>query len=142
LYYNVKFIKDSVYFLLTIRTAPEGRVMSHPRSPSSPQPAAGGAIILPFPARAASRRSPPVRPDEDRLTRALASLDAALTEQRQAVAAWRDSLHALRQTTEGLGSSLRRYDGVLGTLNDRVAGLNTQARQLERWADKALQSPG
>jgi hypothetical protein len=37
-----------------------------------------------------------------------------------------------------LGDSLQRYHGSLDTLNSRVAGLHTQAVQLERIADAAM----
>jgi hypothetical protein len=76
----------------------------------------------------------------DRLTRALAALDAALNEQRAAMAGWRDTLEQLRKTTTGLGLSMQRYSRALGKLGDDVAELNAGATRLERWADGAMRS--
>jgi hypothetical protein len=63
------------------------------------------------------------------------SLNAALAEQRVAMAGWRIALGELKTTTSGLGDSLQRYRANLGILGDRVSALQTQARCLERWAD-------
>lgn len=94
--------------------------------------AAADAVLQPAPDSALSE-SP-----QERLARALASLDAALTEQRTAMAGWRDALDQLRKSTNGLGLSIQRYQRTLGKLGDDVAALNTQAVRLERWADGAL----
>ncbi len=91
------------------------------------------ADIIPFPVRAQAAE---IRP-EDRLTRALASLNAAMEEQRVAVAAWREALGALKTTTTGLSDSLQRYRSNLDTLSGSVSSLHDKARSLEQWADAA-----
>ena len=75
---------------------------------------------------------------QERLTRALASLDAALAEQRIAMSGWRESLDHLRKATTGLGLSMQRYHRTLGKLGTDVSDLHAKSVQLERWADKAL----
>ncbi len=74
---------------------------------------------------------------EQRLNRALTSLNTALAEQRAAVAAWRDRLVTLRTTTARLADSLQRYRVNLDKLNDSVSMLSDNARSLETWADGA-----
>ena len=91
------------------------------------------ADIIPFPVRVQPEE---IRP-EDRLTRALASLNAAMEEQRVAVAAWRDALGELKATTTGLSDSLQRYRSSLSTLSGSVSSLHDKARSLEQWADAA-----
>jgi len=92
------------------------------------------ATIIPFPAS----RPADTGAGDDRLRRALAALDAALTAQRAAVADWRQSLAQLGETMQGLGASLHRYRGNLLRVEVQVGGLNKQAVALEAWADKAL----
>jgi hypothetical protein len=94
------------------------------------------AEIIAFPAR----RNPAAPPQSgaDRLTRALHDLDAALSEQRASIAAWRASLAELKLTVSGLGNDMRRYAGALDRLHDGVAQVNGEARQLEAWADGVL----
>lgn len=75
---------------------------------------------------------------EERLRRALAALDAAVTGQRAAVAEWRQSLEQLGTTMSGLGTSVGRYRDSLTNLEGQVGSLNRQAVALERWADQAL----
>jgi ABC-type transporter Mla subunit MlaD len=98
------------------------------------------AEIIPFPVLQAARPSAvvPGTAAEDRLQRALAALDAAVTGQRAAVAEWRRSLEHLGATMNGLGTSLGRYRDSLTHLEDQVGSLNGQALALEQWADKAL----
>jgi hypothetical protein len=97
------------------------------------QPTPVTADIIPFP----SHR--PVKEDgQERLRRALAGLDNAIAGQRTAVATWRGALTDLSTVVSSLGDSLHRYHGSLDTLNSRVAGLHTQAVQLERIADAAM----
>ena len=91
------------------------------------------AEIIPFP----SRPKPEPQPDE-RLSRALESLNAALAEQRVAVAAWRGALEELRASTTGLGESLQKYRTNLGALSGSVAALQANAQSLEQWADGGL----
>ena len=101
------------------------------------------AQIIPFPSRVpvAAAAAPAVAaPDpQERLARALTALDAALSEQRTAMAGWRDSLDQLRKTTNGLGLTMQRYHQTLGKLGSDVTALNQQARKLEAWADNVLQ---
>ena len=75
---------------------------------------------------------------EDRLQRALAALDAAVTGQRAAVAEWRQSLEQLGSTMKGLGISLGQYRDSLTDLEGQVGSLNHQAVEMERLADQAL----
>jgi hypothetical protein len=93
------------------------------------------AEIIPFPTR---QVAPPVESPHERLTRALAKLNAALTEQRHAVAAWRGALGELKTTAAGLGESLQRYQHSLGALGDGVAALNTRATALRDWAEDTV----
>jgi septal ring factor EnvC (AmiA/AmiB activator) len=91
------------------------------------------ATIIPFPVRP---KAGPAAPQE-RLTRALESLNAALADQKTAIAAWRLVLGELKSTTTGLDDSLRRYRKTLWTLDTSVAALRAKARSLEQWADGA-----
>lgn len=91
------------------------------------------AQIIAFPVRAK-----PAPPAEDRLARALASLNAALAEQSEAVAKWRGALAELKTTTGALSQSLQRYNTSLGTLSDGVSALHHKAKSLEQWADRAI----
>jgi hypothetical protein len=75
---------------------------------------------------------------QERLQRALSSLNDALAGQRAAVAAWRSALGDLAGAVSGIDDSLRRYRGSLDSLASRVTGLRAQAAQLERTADAAL----
>jgi septal ring factor EnvC (AmiA/AmiB activator) len=65
------------------------------------------------------------------------SLNAALADQKTAIAAWRQVLGELKSTTTGLDDSLRRYRKTLWTLDTSVASLRAKARSLEQWADGA-----
>jgi ABC-type transporter Mla subunit MlaD len=102
------------------------------------------AEIIPFRAAQTAQPSPavpgpalPGSAGEDRLQRALAALDAAVTGQRAAVAEWRRSLEQLGATMNGLGASLGRYRDSLTKLERQVDALNGQAVALEQWADQA-----
>lgn len=94
------------------------------------------AEIIPFPIRPGARTAG--NDAQERLARALASLDTALSEQRSAMAGWRESLDHLRKATTGLGLSMQRYHRTLGKLGTDVADLHAQAVRLERWADDAM----
>lgn len=107
------------------------------------------AQIIPFPINAEARSSQSVHvattaeprakdAQQERLSRALASLDAALAEQRVAMSGWRESIDHLRKATTGLGLSMQRYHRTLGKLGTDVSDLHAKSVQLERWADKAL----
>jgi hypothetical protein len=90
--------------------------------------------VIPFPVR-----SKPAEPEpKDRLARALESLNAAMAEQKAALAAWRGALGALQTSTSGLGESLQRYQSSLGTLAGNVEALHDRAVTMEEWADGVL----
>jgi ABC-type transporter Mla subunit MlaD len=96
------------------------------------------AQIIAFPVRPKAAEVPVAEPQpQDRLARALESLNAALAEQRTALAAWRGALGELKATTTGLGDSLQTYQANLRSLGDSVSSLNAKARSLEEWADSA-----
>jgi ABC-type transporter Mla subunit MlaD len=92
------------------------------------------ATIIPFPARPKPEAPAP----QERLARALESLNAALADQKVAVAAWRDVLGELKATTAGLDESLQQYRASLRTLGTSVSSLRSRARALEQWADGAI----
>jgi hypothetical protein len=108
-------------------------------------PTPATAEIIPFPVRTelppADQPAAPAPDAQERLTRALATLDAALAEQRAAMAGWRASLDDLRKATTGLGLSMQRYHRTLGKLGSDVTELHAQAVRLERWADDAMTQP-
>lgn len=93
------------------------------------------AQIIPFPLR-----PQPLTHDQgnERLQRALAALNAAVEDQRIAVASWRGALADLTKAVSGLGNNLQRYRCSLDGVAARVGNLRTQALQLERIADAAL----
>ena len=93
------------------------------------------ATVIPFPGQ---RQTQAGTDGQERLRRALATLDEAVAGQRAAVANWRAALAELGTTMAGLGDSLNRYRGSLDSLGDRVDGLHAQAVRLERTADTAL----
>ncbi|WP_158930355.1 hypothetical protein [Acidisphaera sp. S103] len=92
------------------------------------------ATIIPFPARPKPEAPAP----QERLARALESLNAALADQKVAVAAWRDVLGELKATTAGLDDSLQHYRATLRTLGTSVSALRSRARSLEQWADGVM----
>ncbi len=96
------------------------------------------AKIIPFPARVVAA---PVETPHERLVRALATLNAALAEQRVAIAAWRGALADLRTTATGLGESLQHYRGSLDVLEHGVGTLHTKATALRDWADQTAPTP-
>lgn len=99
------------------------------------------AEIIPFPARAPVAAAEPVAADggQERLRLALASLNAAVEEQRVAVAAWREALGSFRTATESLDAGIRGYRETLDRLGARITDLNGQARRLESRVDAAWQ---
>lgn len=101
------------------------------------------AVIIPFPrpARPTAEQVQAREDPQERLRRALATLDAALATQREAVAGWRYALGTLRGSVQDLNSSLQTYNARLGTLGERVGALHTEAKRLEAWADSVLQPP-
>jgi hypothetical protein len=68
---------------------------------------------------------------EERLNRALASLNSALTAQRAAVGVWKSSISDLSTATGRLGASLRSYHDSLGQLDVRVSTLRAESLKLE-----------
>ncbi len=97
------------------------------------------AEIIRFPLRPQAA----VRLDEgqERLRRALATLDHAIADQRVAVATWRKAIGELGSVVSGLGDSLQRYRGNLDKLGERVAGLHGQAVRLEKLAESVQAAP-
>ncbi|MBL6079235.1 hypothetical protein JMJ56_14545 [Belnapia sp. T18] len=85
------------------------------------------ADILPFPEK-----------PEDRLRRALRTLNAALDEQRAAVAGLRRELGALSGAVAGLGTSLQAYSHSLADTQEAVLGAHAEARRLDATADAML----
>lgn len=88
------------------------------------------ATIILFPARS--------RPPEDRLAKALDSLNQAMAEQKAAVAAWRDVLGELKISAAKLDASLRTYRSNLTSLGTSVSALHGMAKALEARADGVL----
>lgn len=97
-----------------------------PTPPLAAPPLAAPPLAEPEPATASEIL--PQSPAE-RLRRALAALDDALLQQRQAVAEWRGSLGALRGSVGELGQSLHGYTNALAALNSRVSALGATARR-------------
>jgi chromosome segregation ATPase len=107
-------------------------------STNSPLPAdRPTAAIIPFPARPKPSEPAPRHIADDRLAKALESLNAAMSDQRAAVAAWRAVLGELKATTSGLDQSLQRYRTNLRALSTSVSSLHAKARSPEDWADRA-----
>jgi ABC-type transporter Mla subunit MlaD len=92
------------------------------------------ASIIPFPARPKPEAPAP----QQRLARALDSLNAALADQKTAIAAWRDVLGELKASTMSLDDSLQQYRANLRTLGTSVSSLRAKARSLEQWADGVI----
>jgi len=91
--------------------------------------AARGAVILPFPARLAE---PPSGDTPSlRLERAMRQLAASLEGLRASMAGYRAAISDLGGAMEGLSNTASRYQESLRRLDDRVADLRTQTRQLE-----------
>ena len=79
---------------------------------------------------------------EERLARALAKLDAAVAQQREAVGNWRDSIHALHDTMQQLGQSVQTLHDSLGDIGAQNAAVHDEAVRLEAWADGVLLREG
>ncbi|KAA2212532.1 hypothetical protein [Teichococcus oryzae] len=71
----------------------------------------------------------------DRLRLALRRLEAALQEQKQAVAAFRNSLSEMREATASLSGGMQHYNAVLGETAGKVAAAGDAARALQGRAD-------
>jgi len=98
-------------------------ILFRPRAtPPATEPGPGVVAALPDP--------------QQRLARALESLNAAMAAQRDAMAQWRASLAELKTSTTGLGQSLMRYRTNLDALGKDVAALHRQAKTLQAWAEK------
>ena len=90
--------------------------------------------VIPFPI---GRTCQPTR-DQDRLTAALASLEAALAEQHEAMAVFRARLGELGAAVHALEGGAVGLSTRLGALHRQVGSVNQSARQLETWADGVL----
>jgi len=99
------------------------------------------AEIIAFPRRPARPADIPPAPlaadPAERLRKALAALDAAVTAQRTAVADWRMALAGLRGSMGELGQSMRGYHDSLGRLGEKVETLGASARGLAARAELA-----
>jgi len=126
------------------------------------QPGQNSATVIPFPQRPAAQPAtrhvplltgtpptgtPPTgapltgtpKSEQERLSHALESLNAALAEQRAALKAWRGAMSELKASTTALEDSLQRYRGNLRSLGSSVSALHHKARSLEAWADGAME---
>lgn len=74
---------------------------------------------------------------QGRLRRALERLNAASTQQRQAVTGWRQALSDLQVSMRALDQRLTRYRDQLDQLQTDVTDLHGHAQRLERWASHA-----
>ena len=97
-------------------------LLFRPRATPATEAGQGVAAALPDP--------------QQRLARALESLNEAMAAQRDAMTQWRASLAELKTTTTGLGQSLMRYRTNLDALGKDVASLHRQAKTLQAWAEK------
>ena len=86
--------------------------------------------------RAASNQADANR--KQRLERALANLDAAMAEQRKAMAAWRSALDDLKASAHSLGDGLRRYGGVLDGLGADVSEVRARSDGLSEWTEGTI----
>lgn len=100
------------------------------------EPELRNATIIPFPVRQSAK--PAMTADQERLATALNTLNTALANQREALAAWRKVLGELKTTTSGLDENLQRYRNSLRTLGNSVSSLRDKTKTLETWADNAL----
>jgi hypothetical protein len=89
-----------------------------------------GAEIIAFPGRHRSELSP-----DERLSTALRELNAALENQRDAIAAWRGSIDELGGATRSIEASLGRYRSRLGALRTDLVGLHHHSSRLRDWAE-------
>lgn len=116
--------------------------MAMQKLPESTVVRQASATIIPFPVRPSAQEAPPGEPSpQDRLARAVESLNKAMADQRQAVAAWREVLAELKASTTKLDESLRGYRSNLRTLGNSVSALHSKARSMEAWADGVLETP-
>jgi hypothetical protein len=95
-----------------------------------------GDAATPAAFRADALHEPPLH-----LAGAMSRLNAALAEQRMAVAAWRHAVTDLNTTMRGLTISVQRYRGTLAALDSKVSNLCGEAVRMEHWAEHALNKP-
>lgn len=88
------------------------------------------ATIIAFPARKPTETAIPVAEGNERLRRALATLAAALAEQRESAQALKRSLGDLRCAVQTLGHSLSQYHDRLDKLRGQVGTLHSQSARL------------
>ena len=75
-------------------------------------------------------------PPPDRLRLALRKLEAALDDQRAAIAEFQGDLQALRGSVGGMGSSLDDFRSGLGHVQMALTAAGSAARRLERTASR------
>jgi hypothetical protein len=101
----------------------------------------GSGHVIPFRPRARPDTAPAAGDGQERLARALATLDAALLEQQGAVDRFRLAIGDLERAASGLEAGLVRYGDELACLGHDLERLAIEARALEAWADAALARP-
>jgi hypothetical protein len=101
----------------------------------TPTPSAASATVIPFPRRPGLTAAANDENGRERLARALASLDAALGEQKATVAQWRRSLAELQQSVHGLADGFTAYRENVDRASTGVSRLREQALLLAARAD-------
>ncbi len=86
------------------------------------------ATILAFPVQTIRQR------DEDRLNKALANLQASLSEQKLALNDWRFTMTELGISVASLGHALTTHQDGLGAIDLQLCGLHADAVKLDRAA--------
>jgi len=99
----------------------------------------GSAEVIPFrPRRAREGREGGGSDGQERLSRALTLLDAALAEQRHAMEQFRLAIGDLGRAVGGLEAGLIAYGDELSCVGHDLDRLAIEARALEAWADRVL----
>jgi ABC-type transporter Mla subunit MlaD len=111
------------------------RVVTHPNASETATVNADRptAAIIAFPTRSKPAEVTP----EERLAKALDSLNMAMANQRAAVAGWRAVLGELKTTATTLDESLQQYRSNLRSLSGSVSSLQAKTRVLQQWAEGA-----
>jgi hypothetical protein len=98
---------------------------------------AQSATVIPFRPRKDSAPAGEAA-GQDRLSRALNTLELALAEQRDAIDRFRLALSDLDHAVLGLEAGLVRYGDELACVGHDLERLAIEARALEAWADEVL----
>jgi hypothetical protein len=97
----------------------------------------GSAQVIPFRPRGDAAVASSAA-GQERLSRALALLEAALDEQQAAMDRFRLALGDLGRAVSGLEAGLVRYGDELCCVGHDLERLAIEARALEAWAEDAL----